>query len=140
MALTQLPSRHAFSAYADSGSPLTSAGTVVFPKTFTNQGSNYSTTTGQFTAPVAGTYYFHHHGALYGAVSRSWDFEKNGTTVARHVNERVSGENGYYNIISGDIIIEMAVDDTMEVSHVGGSYYLGTAIAYRPIFCGYLLE
>ena len=52
------PFNPVFSAYRDSSSVEGLTGTIVFNGTRSNVGSHYNASTGKFTAPVAGTYWF----------------------------------------------------------------------------------
>tara|TARA_B100000575_G_C22948956_1_gene548883 strand:- start:37 stop:741 length:705 start_codon:yes stop_codon:yes gene_type:complete len=52
------PNQPAFQAYGASGNSGTTNNDWVFPNTRINIGNHYSTSTGRFTAPVAGTYLF----------------------------------------------------------------------------------
>jgi len=50
--------KYTFSAYISSASISNPAGTVIFDSVFVNESSAYDTSTGIFTAPVAGNYLF----------------------------------------------------------------------------------
>ena len=71
------PNNPSFLAYR-TGAWETVSGTVVFGSTAFNIGGNYSTSTGRFTAPVAGLYSFTY--VFYSSLaSTQWAFKRNGS-------------------------------------------------------------
>lgn len=84
------PFQPAFSAFRDAGSVTGNNATptvIVFNNaTFANVGSHYSTSTGRFTAPVAGVYYFSFIGMLDSTPNTAGDLQlairKNGTNLS----------------------------------------------------------
>jgi hypothetical protein len=65
----QFPNWPAFHAFRDAGHVGQSSQTVVFDGTRLNNGGHYSTSTGIFTAPISGTYWFH-----------CWSMDNSGST------------------------------------------------------------
>jgi len=84
-----MPNQPAFSAYRDAGSVAgnnTTPPVIVFNATLVNTGSFYSTSTGRFTAPVAGVYYFSFMGMLDSTPNNAGDLQikmrKNGSDIS----------------------------------------------------------
>lgn len=112
---------------------------ITFDTETYDTGTNYSTSTGKFTAPAAGTYHFTaglnvpvsngslHIIALY----------KNGTEVIRGVQGTASSTGGLQDIISGDV--KLALNDYIQVFHQGsgGTGNAGAALTY---FSGFLIS
>ncbi len=92
----------------------TTANVVVFNDVSVNIGSNYSNSTGRFTAPVAGTYYVICHciiGNSGSAASADVYVRKNGAAVA-------SGHNNHTDIWDNSLvecIVSLAVSDYIDI-------------------------
>ena len=108
-----MPYQPSFSTYGGTNSTLTGTPLgLVFTSALTNVGSNYSTTTGRFTAPVAGTYLFSwtltQSTALTGPVSYLY---KNGvSSTAGVIAYGVS-----YNNATMNVILTLAASDYVQV-------------------------
>ena len=116
-----MPYQPSFHAHA--GSTAETAGSViVYPSTFSNVGNHYNTSTGVFTAPVAGTYTF------YAYCLRS----TNNTRTDMHI--RVNGSDwgrsrshasttGYYETQTTLLTITLAANDAVDAYVAYGTAY-----------------
>ncbi len=125
--------------------------TAILNTSLVNQGSGYSTSTGLFTAPVAGTYLFNFTftltGLLVAHTNAIIQFSKNSNTlISRHtqVNPIAMANSGQVSL-SGTTMWVLAANDTMgvTVNVVGGTkvvglYSDGTASPFN-LFSGYLV-
>jgi hypothetical protein len=102
----------------------------------TNVGSVYSTSTGRFTAPVAGKYLFTSNITSHGAVTRTFAFYVNGVSTVTGIHENAGGV-GYFSSIPVDGILTLSASDYVEFYIVNGSGYAGGA--YRGFFSGSLI-
>lgn len=87
-----MPNQPGFYAYRTDGSYSPGAVALVYNNTLFNTGGHYSTSTGRFTAPVAGMYCFHHQQYWRGTyVFRSTMF-KNGANLGLLHGGRGTGD------------------------------------------------
>jgi microcystin-dependent protein len=100
-------------------SATSTVGTVVFDNIVENRGSNYSNSTGLFTAPVAGLYSFSAQTIAYTAAS-SWAFKING---AVYLGPTPYFSSTGYNSLSASINIALSVGNTVGVSLQSGQWY-----------------
>jgi hypothetical protein len=135
-----LPSQPSFYATSTAGeTAYTSGQVIVFNTTRHNTGSHYNTSTGRFTAPVAGKYLLIFQGYLYGGYTNQIVLTVNGsqytvtdTTPLSFTNASTSQTGGF------SLIWELASGDYVEVRARAG----GTAQIYRAhsYFSGQLLS
>ena len=110
-----MPYQPAFSAHNGGAN---SSGAIVFATTLYNNGSHYSTSTGRFTAPVTGMYYFNtQHLANPNAFDMS--FNKNGTRLLGHAESN----EATYKSVSNAQVIYMNAGDYVYVEVWSGSTY-----------------
>jgi hypothetical protein len=127
------PQQPAFNA--NNGPATQTTGVIVFSSTRVNTGSDYSTGTGTFTAPVDGVYVFAWQ--VYkdtGMTSpTSIFFERNGSALYEGL---VAGGLADYVSIDGSIVINMAANDTARLTVRQGRIHTNSAYSY---FSGMLI-
>ena len=118
--------------------------TIVFSSTHHNIGSHYNTSTGVFTAPVAGSYLFSFAILMdpsgLGHYARVL-FSKNGTSASTTYGDSLESTEYQtttqeYQSLSMTAVIYMSVNDTMRLQNTGQSPTYGTSYGS---FSGYLL-
>lgn len=125
-----------FSARAGAAQTAAGPGVVNFTTADVNVGSCYSTSTGRFTAPVAGDYYFFYTVMSNGANYLRTRLRKNGST---YIGPELFSENETYSRTSGAIIATLAANDYVEVIYdLQGNSQGPVHNDYRN-FCGYLI-
>jgi len=122
-----MPYQPAFSA---TNPGINVSGALVFSSALFNNGSHYSTSTGRFTAPISGMYYFYVQ-TLANSGMFDISFYKNGTRLLGHSESQEST----YKTVSNAQIIYMNANDYVDARVWDGSSY-GSDYS---IFTGYLL-
>ena len=113
------PARPAFSAYRNASLNIqTSRTTIVFDTVQNNQGSHYDTSTGIFTAPVAGLYFFSAAVSIGPGITESRYFNvdlfhNNSTAVLTGRSNANNTTGSTYAGVSVSGVVEMAANDTM---------------------------
>ena len=115
------PAFHASTNGAGSASYFT-PGVAVFPHADVNIGNCYSTSTGKFTAPIAGTYYF--SGMMLSNLNTRLYFQlrKNNSVINGTQIETVN-VSGTYQSASSDCVITLAVNDLVHLHLTSNDAY-----------------
>jgi hypothetical protein len=139
------PAQPAFYAYLPGGATTSTTGNYAgFNTTRLNRGSHYSTSTGRFTAPIAGVYRFL-FAALYrrqgGASAGEISISINGTNVnTRGLVYVVNNITDGHSPVVAELIISLSASDYVMpfiyAVGAGSDFYVGENLAY---FCGYLI-
>jgi hypothetical protein len=142
------PQRPAFHARLSTGSGTGTQGDIVFNEEDFDIGSNYDTSNGRFTAPIAGIYYFAFDALVcesngdqltdgnYCAVR----FHKNGSNglFSQYSYNRTTGAT-QYNTINRIDCIQLSASDYIQV-HVDNKYIYSDATGqYDATFQGFLI-
>lgn len=137
--ITTLPTQPSFSAYRyDAAGTITFTASTDIPFNTTNHnvGSHFSTSTGRFTAPVAGKYLFSAHFFKYTTYDNNtntyWGFFVNGARTTT-INHGVEGQDGGQ---SHSAIISLNANDYVSVQHNDS---LSTYSGVYNNFSGHLL-
>ena len=143
-----MPNQPAFRAFRSSSVSVANSGIVVFDSTITNIGSNYNTSNGRFTAPVAGMYQFNMQ-VLFESLSNGNQcectmFVNGGGTY--NFGPRVkyqadyTGWDGYVSLI-GTISIYLNASDYVQVAQQSGGTrtIYGNATGVWSTFSGFLI-
>lgn len=127
-----MPNRPAFHAFRSAGHVGTST-QIIFNGTRLNRGNHYNTSTGFFTAPVAGPYWFFF-----------WGMDANGSTTYNNRYVRLQRNSSGTNElriytstnaatrtqISGGMVYRLGAGDTMRVFNQNRPSIFGTSYVY----------
>ena len=142
----RMPQQPAFDAVYDSGNGgtgYTSTNTeIVFNVTNNNRGNHYSTSTGRFTAPVTGTYFFS-IGAMNngtgGSATAWYELRVNGSFISNPHNPYTSVSDGGFRHVTSQYTLQLNGGDYVSVftgTTTGGIYGGGNNHNH---FVGYLI-
>ena len=130
------PSQPSFRATKSGGPYSHSTGTFVWDQNQHNTGSNYNTSNGRFTAPVAGVYLFHAYSIYTGNSSNdTWDFQKNGSNFPGSRLHFTNSPGGAWDNVTNTCIISLAANDYITLRASSQEYHGGDWTA----FCGTLI-
>ena len=129
------PTKPAFNAHRETGSNINS-GTFVFNSTTVNIGGGFNTSTGKFTVPVGGTYFFSTNCLTSSnADANDLQIRVDNTNIAQ---SRADVGSAAHNTVSISVIATLTANQVVEVFVAGGSgFYSGTG--KFATFCGYLI-
>ena len=118
----------------------TSAAAVVFNATLFDTGTNYSTSTGAFTAPITGFYQFFVVVGTGGSVRSLVAIYKNGSEFIRLYDSNTVSAGPLD--VNGSILLSLAANDTVQVYLTTGSGVTGGygTTPYYTVFSGNLLS
>tara|TARA_R100000773_G_scaffold14634_1_gene13411 strand:+ start:17 stop:1054 length:1038 start_codon:yes stop_codon:yes gene_type:complete len=130
------PYQPVFDVCGASGNP-SGAGYITFTTVKVNIGSHYSTSTGKFIAPVAGTYFFSFGCIKNGNnnLARLYLYKNGSSANDRHLRMPTGGD-GYGENGALTNIVTLAANDEIQVYMSEGTIHGGTAYTY---FNGYLI-
>ena len=125
-----MPYQPAFAAGFSTAQNLSSGQLCVFDTAALNIGSHYSTSTGRFTAPIAGTYQFQYSNNIT-RISGSWSgftFRKNGSNYRRAYDDTSANwaniSLSFIVYLNANDYIDIANADTSSCGHDG--YFYGS--------------
>jgi hypothetical protein len=122
-----MPYQPSFRATSSSGiSTGSGVSTLVLPTVKHNVGNHYNSSNYTFTCPVAGVYYFGFHGNIRdvgsnAATSLYGQIMKNGGRVGIYYCS--DNPDGSWHLISGQMVISCAANDTILVSSGANAYW-----------------
>ena len=140
------PNQPAFSAFRDSSTVEGLNGTIVFNGTRSNIGSHYNTSTGKFTAPVAGLYQFNFVG--FGSNSTGSVVPSATAPFVTLYNETTSSNlvrsysyitsSSSHPILNFSGMVPLAANNVVRID-VGGAYVYSDASDVYLTFSGFLV-
>lgn len=113
--------------------------TLLFNQTIDfNVGSNYNSSTGRFTAPVAGKYFFEFHAFASAGTRYLATLNKNGNAQQEYTQEQptAAGTSQGYGSLDGKLVLSLAANDYVEVRAT--ATLLGNSTIFSS-FSGYLI-
>jgi len=119
-----LPQLIAFHVYKSNQSDMGATDPVIFNVETTNLGSHYSTSTGRFTAPIAGTYRFESagHRSTEDSDAATIVIYKNGSTVLSRSYVKNAGRRSRCLVT---VIATLAANDYITIATTGDDFWAG---------------
>jgi hypothetical protein len=132
-----MPQQPAFSVYKSASASNQNA-VIVYDSVRFNTGNNYSTSTGRFTAPVAGKYQFNVVNNMGIAAGADTILRVNGSNVVGVEHDPATGGSAYWLGLSLPILLQLSAGDYVEV-YVNGAPTYGVEGTPWNAFSGYLV-
>jgi hypothetical protein len=126
-----MPYQPAFSAY---GGTWTVGSTIVFGSTATNIGNNFNTSTGRFTAPVAGSYLITAQMFVGTTGTTQANIEVNAASTIFEL--KCNTGEGAYQAVASSKVVYLNVGDYVNMKATNGSSLMGQAFTFLS---GYLI-
>jgi len=133
------PYQPSFLAKSNGSTAYSNNVTIVFQTVQHNTGSHYNSSTGRFTAPVAGKYFFYAQMLGDSSGNRTiayMNINDSGTDAGQNVE--ISAYTGAYNSAQGTVIFNLAAGDFVSIKTSGTSAWYGSG-SFQNFFCGYLI-
>ena len=123
----------------DSGASQTSGTTTTFPIEVLDQGGNFDSSTGVFTAPVTGLYHFFAQVQVQTTAGDTFPlfFSVNDSVSSSGDFITATLASGNFGVRIGQVFLRLTAGQTVRVKYAAG--YSATATAFRRYFGGYLL-
>jgi hypothetical protein len=112
---------------------------IVFNVANTNVGSYFSTSTGRFTAPVAGTYFFSMFGMSDINAAVWYDIRKNGNLITYPHNPYTSTSSPAFRSVGFSVILSLVAGDYVSVFTAGTACGMYGGGNNHNGFCGHLV-
>jgi len=132
------PYQPAFSVQRSTG--VTAPAVIAYDQVVLNVGSNYSTSTGRFTAPVAGNYFFYCTFTCDRTTTTGdyyCDIRKNGTAFLR-VYTNGHSDASAHPTAPGEIVLPMAANDYVDIYFASGATGIH-ANSIHNVFGGHMI-
>lgn len=143
--VNHLVNPYKFNVYRSAATTSSSSSTIIpFDTVLFDTGSNFSTSTHKFTAPVAGFYYFSAGAgntvATSGQIVISFIKNSGSTPVTLANSALVLGSVNTGTVIPVSGLYQLAVNDTVEVQYIGGSGSTMAGGQNNLYFSGFLVS
>lgn len=138
-----MPNLPFFTAHRTTSLDITTQSTIVYDATSRNTGNHYSTSTGRFTAPVAGVYSFsvyHWHNTGTAGTAYLYFYLNNSTLLAEYRNTRGSSHSAYQRVgFIQNFYLNANDYITVQASGSNGGVLHTSSGASYSYFSGYLV-
>jgi hypothetical protein len=135
----RMPYQPAFAAHGNGSTGYGANTTFVFQTVKHNVGSHYNSSTGVFTAPVAGRYFFYAQMLGDSSGNRTIAYVSlNNSTGSGDQTTEISAYTGAYNSAQGTAIFSLAANDNVRIRNADTNAWYGGS-SFQNYFCGFLI-
>jgi len=126
-----MPNRPAFHAYRDAGH-VAAGNQIIFNGTRLNRGGHYSTSTGFFTCPISGPYWFFFWGMDKDAATFNNQYVRmqRNSSGTNELRIYTSTNSGARTQVCGGMVYRMGAGDTMRIYNQNRTGIYGTSYVY----------